>query len=126
MSVSASSTNQILLVDDDRPTREALRELLEDEGFAVAEAANGQAALELMTSGQALSLVVMDLEMPVMSGTELIEIMRNYTGLARLPVLIVTGNDRSVAVLDQPVVGYFRKPFQLDLFLQSVRTHIRS
>jgi two-component system, chemotaxis family, chemotaxis protein CheY len=126
MSVSASSTTQILLVDDDRPTREALRELLEDEGFAVAEAANGQAALELMTSGQALSLVVMDLEMPVMSGTELIEIMRNYTGLSRLPVLVVTGNDKSVAALSQPVVGYFRKPFQLDLFLQSVRTHTRS
>jgi CheY-like chemotaxis protein len=126
MSALTSSNSQILIVDDDRSTREALRELLEDEGFAVAEAANGQAALELMTSGQTLALVVMDLEMPVMSGLELIDIMRNYTGLARLPVLVVTGNDRSVGSFHDPVVGYFRKPFKLEPFLNSVHAYVRS
>jgi CheY-like chemotaxis protein len=66
---------RILIVDDDRDWREFLRLALEDLGFEGVEASSGEQALELMGREQ-FPIVLLDIRMPGLSGTEVIERMR--------------------------------------------------
>jgi CheY-like chemotaxis protein len=121
---------RILVVEDDDECRSALRELLETHGFEVTEARNGQAALEQMLLTEEPCLVVLDLEMPVMSGAELLNVMDNYYRLARVPVLILTGRNStgrisSPAPRHRAVVGVVSKPFDASTFIETVKAHAR-
>src|SRR6266498_2691807 len=80
----------ILVVDDDSDQREGIAEVLEIQGYCVATAANGWEALELATSTSP-SLILLDLEMPIMTGCELISALRRSVTLRDIPVMVVTG-----------------------------------
>ena len=110
----------VLLVDDQEDGRDLLREALEHHGFAVAEAENGKAALDRMRSGLRPDIVILDLNMPVMSGIELLEEMKADATLADVPVLIFTGNLGIHVPLDAPVVRQLWKPCTLGRLLASV------
>ncbi len=111
----------VLVVDDDDDGRSALVELLEDQGFEVSEANDGRRALDHLVSRSEPSLVILDLEMPVMSGVELLDTMSRYTRLARVPVLIVSGSQRTERPLHESVIGYLAKPIDVDVLLDKVR-----
>jgi CheY-like chemotaxis protein len=117
---------RILVVEDDAEGREALKELLEEFGFAVTEAKNGQVALDYMTCGLEPALVVLDLMMPVMSGHELLQIMDSYERLSRLPVLVVSGTPKSEFACGGTVVGFVSKPLDRDQVLNAVRASINA
>jgi CheY-like chemotaxis protein len=81
----------ILVVEDDAEIRELVAEVLIDAGYLVAEAANGQEALDYLRGGTAApSLILLDLMMPVLSGPELLEIMASDEKLASLPVVVIS------------------------------------
>jgi CheY-like chemotaxis protein len=105
----------ILVVDDDEDTRDAIRQVLEAEGYKVAIAANGQQALELLRSGSIPALIMLDLMMPVMSGEEFVDKQRRDPTLARIPVVILTAGgtiaDKAASI---HAAGYVRKPFTLE------------
>jgi CheY-like chemotaxis protein len=111
---------RILVVEDDAEGRAALKELLEEFGFAVTEAKNGQVALDYMTCGLEPALVVLDLVMPVMSGHELLQIMDGYERLSRLPVLVVSGTPKSQFACGGTVVGFVSKPLDRNEILKAV------
>jgi CheY-like chemotaxis protein len=113
----------VLLVEDDEETRAALKELLETNGFPVSEAVDGQDALHRLVSSQKPALIILDLEMPIMSGPELLEVMGRYYRLSRVPVLIVTGSSQTPPQ-HEAVVGVLSKPCDVDALLRSVRTHV--
>ncbi len=116
--------SHILIVDDNDDGRSFVKEQLESDGFIVSEARDGRAALELLTSAPEPSLVILDLEMPVMSGAELLVAMRARERLARLPVIIVSGSGKAVIPLGDPVVGVLPKPVELDVLVGKVRACI--
>jgi CheY-like chemotaxis protein len=116
--------SHILIVDDDDDGRSFVKELLERDGYVVSEARDGRAALELLTSAPEPSLVILDLEMPVMSGAELLAAMKERERLARLPVLIVSGSGKQVIPLVEPVVGFLPKPIELEVLVGKVRACI--
>ena len=113
--------SRILLVDDDDDGRSLVKELLESDGYVVAEAPNGSVALELLTNAEEPALVILDLEMPVMSGDELLEAMMRHEALAHLPVLIVSGSGKSAIPAGERVVGFLPKPLDVDTFSAKVR-----
>ncbi len=84
----ASFKPEILLVEDAPITRKMESVLLRDEGFIVHEASNGKEALDIFSKNPNISLIVTDLEMPVMGGEELIKRIRE--GNAELPIVAVT------------------------------------
>jgi len=81
----------ILLVDDDPVTRESLSLVLNGEGYAVDEAADGSAALAGSHSRLPPRLVILDLQMPGMDGWQFLAARHREPALAAVPVLILTG-----------------------------------
>ncbi|HEX9243415.1 MAG TPA: sigma-54 dependent transcriptional regulator [Anaeromyxobacter sp.] len=111
----------MLVVDDDPGVRYTLREILESEGLAVDEAADGAAALAAYEA-RPVPLVVTDLRMPGVDGMAL---LRRLSALPRPPrVVVVTahGSERqAVEAMKAGAHDYFRKPFEKDELLAVVR-----
>jgi CheY-like chemotaxis protein len=79
----------IVVADDNPASRELMRELLESSGYNVVDAADGSEALE-KTLEVRPDLVVLDIELPAMSGFEVLEAIRQHPDLSSLPVVAVT------------------------------------
>jgi CheY-like chemotaxis protein len=106
----------VLIVDDDELIRETLRDLVEMAGCSALVAANGKEALRVMAEHRPC-LVILDLLMPVMTGNELLEVMRREPALAEVPVVISTSApDRA-----PPGVPIIRKPIDIDVLMEWVR-----
>jgi CheY-like chemotaxis protein len=115
----------VLVVDDDRVTREALSNALSAGGYAVAEAADGAAALSHWQSGLAPRLVVLDLMMPVMDGWQFLAERQKDAALASVPVLVLTaarGIDGS-GLRAMGAEDVLQKPVDPDDVLAAVRRY---
>jgi CheY-like chemotaxis protein len=110
----------ILIVEDDSDVREVLREALELSGRSVVEAENGKVALEVLEHGVDVSLVLLDLRMPVMNGWEFLEAKTKMPGLAEVPVVVISATDPGPSVASR-TVGFLRKPTELDDLLRLVK-----
>jgi chemosensory pili system protein ChpA (sensor histidine kinase/response regulator) len=104
----------LLIVEDDLPIREILRELFIDEGYRVVEAANGLEALQRLEEALP-DLIVLDLWMPVMTGGELMQRLKADPRFASVPVLVLTAATEDVT--GAPVV---KKPVGLEELLAKV------
>ncbi len=127
----AGRGQRILIVDDEMTVREVAREALVVYGYQVAEASNGQRAVQLyqeaMNEGRPFDLVILDLAMPVMGGAQCLEELSALDPEVR--IIIVTGHrgDQLEAVLnDQRVAGVLSKPFDLRSFLLKVNRTLRN
>jgi CheY-like chemotaxis protein len=87
---SAGPLPIVLVVDDEEPVRGFQRRVLETDGYQVLEATNGLEGLDLLAAGSAVNLLIADLDMPVLSGDEMVSRIRAIR--PDLPVLYVTGN----------------------------------
>jgi CheY-like chemotaxis protein len=81
--------NAVLVVDDDTDLRESLGDMLRSEGYAVTLASNGREALALLPGLKRPCAVLLDLAMPLMSGTEFYRAMSAVPGMADIPVGIL-------------------------------------
>lgn len=113
---------RVLVVDDDRGIREFVRTVLLDEGYEVAEANDGQAALQ-RTAEVRPDLILLDMRMPVMDGWEFARAYRSRPG-PHAPIVIVTAAlDVARDAREIGADGFLSKPFQLDDLLQLVAQH---
>jgi CheY-like chemotaxis protein len=81
----------LLLVEDEEDSRETLRELLELEGYVVRTASDGRQALaEVDALGDTSFVMLLDLFMPVMTGLEVVEALRNDGRLVAMKIVITT------------------------------------
>lgn len=108
----------ILVADDEKNIRNGLEIALEDEGYSVVQAADGNEAWEILTSKD-VDLVIADLRMPGMSGQELLK--RITSSYPTMPVIILTGHgtiEAAVEAMRNGAVDFLTKPLNLDrLFL---------
>ncbi|NQU39593.1 MAG: response regulator [Lentisphaerae bacterium] len=103
----------ILVVDDDLRLAATLRTVLEHEGESVITAANGVEAYGVLKS-QSCSMMLMDVNMPALSGTELLKLMKDED--ISVPTIVMTGNEAfDPASLKNYsfVIGLERKPFDI-------------
>ena len=104
---------RLLVVDDDRDTRESLRTALEDEGYTVAVAANGAEAMHKLEE-RPPRLVLLDLMMPVVDGWEVLDRMRQNPALDGVAVCICTAMPSLVPSAEARADFVLRKPFDVD------------
>src|SRR5215211_9458165 len=116
---------KILVVDDERAVREALRRALELEGYEIELADGGQAALERIADAEP-DAVILDVLMPGVDGIEVCRRLRRAGN--DLPVLMLTARDavaNRVEGLDAGADDYVTKPFALEELLARVRALLR-
>ena len=101
---------KVLIVDDDRLTLTLIRFALKEQRYEVATALDGVQALEMVrTFGP--DLIVLDVQMPRMSGFEFMNELKGIPGGSAIPVIMLTANDNMQDIfLAEGVKGYFVKP----------------
>lgn len=118
-----SCCHSILIVEDDDDIRNALTDLLEDEGYHTEAAINGKDALEKLEEIPKPCLVLLDMMMPIMNGRQFLDEVMRDSHLAPIPVLIVS------AVADKTntegSVGFLKKPIDIDVVLNLVAQYCR-
>lgn len=111
----------ILIVEDHPTMREAMRLVLEHEGFVIREAADGPSALRLARE-QPPDLMFLDLNIPGASGADVLRELKAEPGTAQVRVIIVTatGEEGRDYVLSLGADEYFTKPFSPTALLRTV------
>ena len=125
---SSNHDGLIMVVDDDEDIRLMMRVLLEEDGYGVLEAENGQQAVE-MAQSLCPSLILMDLSMPVLDGFAATRRLRSLTKLGDVPIIAITAFDTPEHRTNASAAGvdeYLTKPIDfvkldklLDRFLKS-------
>src|SRR4051812_3415349 len=107
----------ILVAEDREASRELIRTMLEHSGYAVLEAANGAEALR-MTYEKSPDLVLVDLQMPVKDGFEVLQELRSHPRFGAMPIVALTASamegDKEKALTDG-FTAYLTKPLSLAL-----------
>jgi len=118
---------KILIVEDHPTMREAMRLVLEHEGFEISEAADGASALERIHA-EPPDLVFLDLNIPGSSGTDVLTQLKSDPATADVRVIIVTatGEEGRSHVMSLGADEYFTKPFSPRALLQTVERVLAS
>ena len=112
---------RVLVVDDDYAVLDAMKDVLEDEGYEVTLAANGLEALKELRRGDRPCLILLDLMMPVMNGWEFRREQLQDTTLAAIPTILITAHSRADEnTIELKASGFIRKPAQPNLLLETV------
>ncbi|KPA91811.1 histidine kinase,Response regulator receiver domain protein,histidine kinase [Pseudomonas asplenii] len=123
----AAQGETVLIVEDDPAVRVLVRDVLSELGYHFVEAADANAAVPVLESGQRIDLLISDVGLPGMNGRQLAEIGRQLR--PGLKVLFITGYAEHAAVrggfLD-PGMQMITKPFNLDLLTARVREMINA
>ena len=122
-----SETHTILVVDDHPDNRELLMRRLEREGFRVLGAETGRQALDYVKGGP-LSLILLDVMMPEMSGIEVLQAVRETHTPSELPVIMVTAKAQSedvVEALGNGANDYVTKPIDFPVALARIQAQLR-
>ena len=116
----------LLVVDDDEMNRVMLSRLLTRSGYAVTEASDGAAALELVEK-HSFDLVLLDILMPGIDGLQVLENLRRTRSVAELPIIMATAEDSSSDVVRALKLGandYVTKPLDFSVVLARVQTQL--
>ncbi len=118
---------RILVVDDDTGSRQALAELLRDEGYTVDTAIDGDEALSSVAEDPP-DLIISDVHMPHVDGLDLVVQLRQRAALSDMPIILVSGVDDPtgrIGGLDLGADDYLPKPLDAEELLARIRLHLR-
>ncbi len=120
-------SQRIMIVDDSSSLRQVVKFSLEQAGYDVIEASDGQDALEKLALNR-VKMVITDLFMPRMDGIELIRQMRSEPSLKFLPVIMLTTEssvDKKTEGKQAGATGWIIKPFSPEQLIGVVRKVLR-
>ena len=89
--MSSKNTKRVLIVDDDNLLRDFYVKVINGEGFEAVAASNGDEAIEVLNLNSDFSLAIIDLLMPIRTGWELIEYMKEEDDFKDIPIIALTG-----------------------------------
>jgi CheY-like chemotaxis protein len=116
-------TVSVLVVDDDTEIREIVTEVLEDEGYSVAAAIHGAAALAVLKTVRP-AVILLDLNMPVMNGPEFREAQLRDPDLRTIPTVVMSAVDRMrEQIATMSVDDALPKPVRLPQLLAVVQKY---
>lgn len=122
-----SENGKILIIDDDFVNRKVLEKILSKHGFSVSTATNGTEGLATAYKNRP-DLIILDIDMPDLSGYEVCDGLQRSSQLAHIPVIFISGLsdlDNKVKGFEHGAVDYLTKPFQAEEVLARIKTHMR-
>ncbi|WP_437538566.1 response regulator [Sorangium sp. So ce726] len=125
LSEPLGSKRRVLVIDDEPAIRETLDTFLSFEGYEVATAASGEAAVE-QVKGEPFDLVITDLRMPGMGGDETLAALKRIH--PNVPVIVVTAyasDEAATRCSKEGALWIVRKPVELDDLLRLVKAAVR-
>lgn len=127
-SAEAKERQQILIVDDSQINCEILAEILKDE-YRILEAANGEECIDLLKQyGTGIALLLLDINMPVMDGFEILALMNRKHWIEDIPVIMISSEDSASYVRRAYEMGasdYISRPFDVQVVHQRVSNTIK-
>ena len=115
-----STHPSILIVDDEFGLAEMLREMLRDHGYEVTLAINGRLALDILEERR-IDLVITDMMMPVMDGSELATAIRNSKAHRGIPIVMMTSLPSALPQQRELFDAVLRKPFTPALLMSTIQ-----
>lgn len=115
----------LLLADDDDLLRNLVKEVLEEEGYRVYEAADGETALELFWEHSDIALVILDVMMPKLDGMAVLEEIRER---ADIPIMMLTAlgdSANELACLRKGASDFVSKPFHYEILVERVKNLLK-
>lgn len=118
---------RILIVDDNAVIRDLIKEFYEDCNFELIEAVNGQEAVE-MARTCLFDLILLDIQMPVLSGYEVAAILKNDRTVKDIPIVVISGQEREEvdARIKGLYDGYVNKPFKKAPLMKATMKYVQS
>jgi len=113
-----------LVVDDSIAIRQIERRYLEELGFEVLEAENGEEALKVVQENPDIELILLDWHMPVMNGYEFLKKLRENPEWSDIKVMMVTTENQQKSVIEAIMAGaneYLMKPFDKEMLETKIR-----
>ena len=116
------SKTKVLIAEDNSECLDFLCETLEDEGFSVLVAANGEKAIELLNEIKP-DVIVTDLMIPIFSGGDLIRYVRKSTALSQIPIVVDSGYGKTYEseALRAGATVVLQKPIDIGLLIATIK-----
>ncbi len=118
----------VLVIEDNELNREVLCEILSPY-YRVIQAENGKQGLELLSQNRTrISLILLDIQMPVMNGYEFLDAIRDEPQFAQIPIIVTTSSASAtdeIKCLDNGASDFVSKPYNTDVVLKRVESMIR-
>ncbi len=119
------SSNAVLVVDASKYMRDYMTKSLNSKGYTVYEAVDGKNAIDVLMEHN-VDVIISELNLPKVSGLELLKALSNHSQLMHLPFIVLTSDKSQAAfqeAMDSGAVGYISKPFtpsEIDIKIQSI------
>ena len=124
MAVSPDDNIKVLLVDDNENNLTSMELVLENEGYTFFKATSGKEALRILLKEEDFSLILLDVQMPIMDGYETAELIYQRDKLKRIPIIFFTAQDYEEESMFRGykagAADFIRKPFKPDLLRYKV------
>jgi CheY-like chemotaxis protein len=112
----------ILIVDDEADIRWLISELLIDEGYTVAQAADGREALAYLQDATPLPcVIILDLMMPIMNGWDFLQVQQHNPRVASIPIVVVSAACTAINATALGVQEALDKLFDMDRLLATIQ-----
>ena len=115
----------LLIADDDDLLRNVVKEVLEDEGYQVYTAADGQETVDIFWEHPEIALVILDIMMPKMDGIEVLQEIRERTDIPVLMLTALGDSSSELSCLRNGASDFVSKPFHYDILVERVKNLLR-
>ena len=115
----------LLIADDDDLLRNLVKEVLEEEGFFVYEAENGEKALDIFWEHSEIALVILDIMMPKIDGMSVLEEIRQRTDIPVLMLTALGDVSSELSCLQKGASDFVSKPFHYQILVERVKNLLK-
>lgn len=116
---------RILLADDDDLLRNLVKEVLEEEGFSVFVASDGEEALDIFWTNPDISLAILDIMMPKIDGLQVLDEIRERTDVPVLMLTALGDSTNELMCLRKGANDFVSKPFHYDILIERVKNILK-
>jgi two-component system response regulator ResD len=116
---------KILIADDDSILRDLLSDIIRKEGYCPLEAKNGSEALDLFYAHKDISLVILDVMMPIYDGWEVLKEIRQHSEVAIIMLTALGDEKHEISGLKKGANDYIAKPFSYEVFVARMNALLR-